>query len=101
MTETNMTLADHIAALNSKTQAWIDEAPGRGACLYISDIAHWNSIGIHTVEDFERYELENDIWDTYKEVFGVRPRGLGLKDMSIDELRLFLSNLNAQQQITH
>jgi hypothetical protein len=89
-----MTLADHIAALNAKAQAWIDEDPtNRFMCQYISDIDYWNSIGIHTVEDFERYELENTIWDVYKEVHGVRPRGLGLKDMSIDELKELLNGL--------
>lgn len=93
MTDNNMTLADHIAALNAKTRAWIDEVPGRGACLYISDIAYWNGIGIHTVEDFERYELETAIWDTYKEVHGVRPRGINFKEMSITELKEMLAAL--------
>jgi hypothetical protein len=89
-----MTLANHIAALNAKAQAWIDEDPtNRFMCQYISDIAYWNSIGIHTVEDFERQELENTIWDVYKEVHGVRPRGLGLKDMSIAELKEMLNGL--------
>ena len=62
MTDNNIPLADHIAALNAKTQAWIDEAPGRRiAYLYTTDMSHWNDIDIHTVEDFERWELENDI----------------------------------------
>ena len=93
----NTTLSNHIAALNAKAQAWIDEDPThRFMCKYVSDIAYWNSIGIHTVEDFERYVLESNIWDIYKEVYGLRPRGLGLKDMSIAELQVFLNNLNAQ-----
>jgi hypothetical protein len=92
----NTTLSNHIAALNAKTQAWIDEAPGRGAGLYTTDIGYWNSCGVYTPEDFDRYELENTIWDVYKEVHGVRPRGLGLKDMSIAELQMFLNNLNTQ-----
>jgi hypothetical protein len=86
-------LLSHIESLNAKTQAWIDEAPGRGGCLRTTDIAYWNSIGVHTVEDFERQELENTIWDVYKEVHGVRPRGLGLKDMSMLELKEMLTGL--------
>jgi len=89
-----MTLADHIAALNAKTQAWIDEVPGRRiAYLYTTDMSHWNSCEIHTVEDFERYELETAIWDTYKEVHGVRPRGINFKEMSITELKEMLAAL--------
>jgi hypothetical protein len=87
-------LLSHIESLNAKAQAWIDEDPNnRFMCQYISDIAYWNSIGIHTVEDFERQELENTIWDVYKEVHGVRPRGLGLKDMSMLELKEMLTGL--------
>jgi len=89
-----MTLADHIAALNAKTQAWIDEDPtNRGGFLHITDITYWNRGGIHTVEDFERHELVNTIWDVYKEVHGVRPRGLGLYGMSIAELKEMLNGL--------
>jgi hypothetical protein len=87
-------LLSHIESLNAKAQAWIDEDPkNRFMCQYISDIGYWNSIGIHTVEDFERQELENTIWDVYKEVHGVRPRGLGLKDMSMLELKEMLTGL--------
>jgi hypothetical protein len=89
-----MTLANHIAALNAKAQAWIDEDPNnRWMCQYISDIGYWNSIGVHTVEDFERYELENTIWGVYKEVHGVRPRSINFKDMSIAELKEMLTDL--------
>jgi hypothetical protein len=92
-------LLSHIESLNAKAQAWIDEAPGRRGCLRTTDIAYWNSIGVHTVEDFERQELECTIWDVYKEVHGVwrdrdrRARGLGLKDMSMLELKEMLTGL--------
>lgn len=107
MTETNMTLdnmdnlINHIAALNAKTQAWIDEAPGRGAGLYTTDIGYWNSCGVYTPEDFDRYELECLVWDLFKTVHGVRMHAGDLKAMSHTELQEMLNNLNAQRQIKH
>lgn len=101
MTETNTTLVNHIAALNAKTQAWIDEAPGRGAGLYTTDIGYWNSCGVYTPEDFDRYELECLVWDLFKTVHGVRIHADDLKAMSHTELQEMLNNLNAQRQIKH
>ena len=84
----HMTLAEHLAALNAKTLAWIAEDPdNRWAGLIVEDLAHWAEMGIHTVEQYERYDLETLVWDMYKDVTGIRPRHLDLKSMSLEELR--------------
>jgi hypothetical protein len=83
-----MTLAEHLAALNAKTLAWIAEDPdNRWAGLLTEDLTHWAEMGIHTVADFERYELETLVWDMYKDATGIRPRHLNLKSMSLEELQ--------------
>ena len=83
-----MTLAEHLAALNAKTLAWIAEDPAnRWAGLLTEDLTHWAEMGIHTVADFERYELETLVWDMYKDATGIRPRHLNLKSMSLEELQ--------------
>lgn len=82
-----MTLAEHLAALNAKTLAWIAEDPtNRWAGLYTEDLAHWHEMDIFTVAQFKRYENETLFWEMYKDVTGCRPRHVNLKDMSDEEL---------------
>lgn len=83
-----MTLAEHLAALNAKTLAWVAEDPdNRWAGTYTEDMSHWAEMGIHTLEDFERYELETLVWEMYKDAHGFRPRHMDMKSMSLEELR--------------
>jgi hypothetical protein len=82
-----MTLAEHLAALNAEKLAWIAEDPNnRWTGLYVEDLAHWAEIGVLTVRDFKRYELESTIWELYKDVTGIRPRHMDIKSMSYEEL---------------
>jgi len=82
-----MTLAEHLAALNAEKLAWIAEDPdNRWTGLYMEDLAHWAEIGVLTVRDFKRYELESTIWELYKDVTGCRPRHMNFSDMSYEEL---------------
>jgi hypothetical protein len=82
-----MTLAEHLAALNAEKLAWVAEDPdNRWTGLYMEDLAHWAEIGVLTVRDFKRYELESTIWELYKDVTGYRPRHMNFSDMSYEEL---------------
>jgi len=82
-----LTLAEHLRNMNAKTEAWVAEDPdNRWAGLIVEDLAHWAEMGITTVAQFERYEMETSIWDLYKEVNGFRPRGYDFKSMSDAEL---------------
>lgn len=86
--ESNMTLSEHLASRNAKTRAWIAEDPdNRWAGLYMEDLAHWAEIGVQTVAQFERYEMESTIWDLYKDVTGIRPRHMDFKSMSDEDLK--------------
>jgi hypothetical protein len=86
--ENYMTLAEHLAALNAKTLAWIAEDPAnRWAGLLTEDLTHWAEMGITTVAQYKRYELETLVWDMYKDATGIRPRHLNLKSMSLEELQ--------------
>lgn len=81
------TLIQHLEARNAKTEAWIAEDPSsRWAGLYTTDVDHWASMGINTVEDFERYELETYVYEATKDLYHYRPTGLS--EMSLDELRV-------------
>lgn len=83
-----MTLEQHIRNMNDKTRAWVAEDPdNRWAGLLVEDTAHWAEMGIYTVAQFQRYEMETSIWDLYKEVTGIRPRHMDFKSMSDEQLK--------------
>ena len=82
-----MSLAEHLRSLNAKTEAWVAEDPAnRWAGLYVEDLAHWAEMGVLTVRDFKRYEMESTIWDLYKDVTGCRPRHMDFSKMSYEDL---------------
>ena len=92
---TNTTLSSHIASLNAATLAWVAEDPtNRGACTYTEDMSYWNEMGVCTVEDFQRNELESTIWDLYKSVHGIRPRWVNFKEMSVADLEKTITSLH-------
>jgi len=78
-------LLTHIKALNAKTQAWIDEAPGRFAGIMTEDLDHWNDYGIYTAAQFDRYMDEECYHELYKSAYGIRPRNVAA--MTDEELR--------------
>ena len=85
--ENDMTLAEHLAALNAEKLAWVAEDPdNRWTGLWVDDLAHWHEMGIFTVAQFKRYENETLFWEMYKDATGIRPRHINLKDMSDEDL---------------
>jgi hypothetical protein len=97
--ETQMTLAAHLAALNAKTLAWIAEDPdNRWAGLYVEDLAHWAEIGVLTVRDFQRYELQSLVWEMYKDVTGIRPRHMDFDSMTLEDLQCEVDYLDREMQ---
>jgi len=94
-----MTLAAHLAALNAKTLAWIAEDPdNRWAGLYVEDLAHWAEIGVLTVRDFQRYELQSLVWEMYKDVTGIRPRHMDFDSMTLEDLQCEVDYLDREMQ---
>lgn len=82
------TLAQYLRERNAKTEAWVAEDPdNRWAGMYTEDLSHWAEMGIYTVAQLERYDMETTIWDLYKDVTGIRPRHMDFKSMSDEDLR--------------
>ena len=81
------TLAEYLAERNAATRAWVAEDPdNRWAGTYTEDLAHWAEIGVLTILDLWRYEMETQYSDLHKEVYGCRPRGVNFSSMSYEEL---------------
>lgn len=88
------TLAEFLAAKNAETLAWIAEDPdNRWAGLLTEDLAHWAEIGIHTVAQYRRYDLETLVWEMYKDAMGFRPRHIDFASMSDEELEREVDSL--------
>lgn len=84
----DITLAQYLRSLNAKTEAWIAEDPtNRWAGLIVEDLSHWAEMGIHTVAQFKRYDLETLVWDMYKDAMGFRPRHIDFSSMTDEELQ--------------
>ncbi len=97
---TDLTLAQFLADKNAQTLAWIGEDPdNRWAGLLVEDLAHWAEMGIHTVAQYKRYDLETLFWEMYKDATGFRPRHIDFKSMSDEELQREVDYLG--EQISH
>ena len=81
-----ITLAQYLRERNAATEAWVAEDPdNRWAGTYTEDLAHWAEIGVLTVRDFMRYEMETQYSDLYKDVCGFRPR-VNLSEWTYEKL---------------
>lgn len=81
-------LVKHIEGINAKTQAWIDEDPGnRWAGMITTDLDHWKEYGITTPAQWDRYMLEQDVYEMHKSAYGTKGRHYNFDSMSDQELR--------------
>jgi len=94
-----MTLLEKLQELNAEKRAWVAEDPdNRWTGMYTEDLEHWAEMGVVTVEDFERYELETFIWDAFKDAYGCRPRHMDFKSMTLEELETEADRISAAAQ---
>ncbi len=93
-----MTLAAHIAALNAKTQAWVNEAaPGvRWASGLTEDLAHWAEYGITTPEQLDHYLLVSDVFEMTRCIWDYKPSWSGLMALSNAHLEAELESMRAE-----
>lgn len=70
-----MGLVTRIRALNAVQLAWVAEDPDhRCAGLLVEDLAVWASMGVSSVEEFDRYLLVSEYSDAHKDAYGFRSR---------------------------
>ena len=94
-----ITLAQHLANLNAEKLAWVAVDPdNRWTGLYSEDLAHWAEIGVLTVRDFRRYELQSLVWEMYKDVVGIRPRHMDFDSMSLEDLEREVDYLGSRME---
>ena len=96
-TADQLALQDYITAENAKSQAWMDEAPGRAAGMF-PGVDHWISDGINTVEQFRHYMAVESYINVYKSFNNIKPRWAlaEMKDMTADDVEAKTDKLYAQ-----
>ena len=81
-------LVKHIEAINAKTQKWVDEDPtNRWAGMITTDLEHWKEYGITTPAQYDRYMLEQAVYETHKSAYGVKGRHYDFDNMTDEELK--------------
>ena len=80
-------LVKHIETINAKTQEWIDANPGSWAGMITTDVEHWKEYGITTPAQYDRYMLEQAVYDTHKSAYGVKGRHYDFDNMTDEELK--------------
>jgi hypothetical protein len=89
-TEAQNELTQHLYNINA-------EAKANGSPFEIvTDLAHWAKYEVYSVEDFEHYDARAEYWDLYKSVNGVRPRWVNFDEMTTEEIREDIRDLQAQ-----
>lgn len=82
-------LKEYLQELNKQAES--NGSPFR----IVEDLKHWERYNISTVNEFIRYNNEQEIWDLYKEVHGIRPRHIKFKNMNDEEIKKMAEDLNA------
>jgi len=80
-------LIAHIEGINAKTQEWIDANPGSWAGMITTDPEHWKEYGITTPAQYDRYMLEQDVYEMHKSAYGVKGRHYDFDNMTDEELK--------------
>ena len=86
-------LVKHIEAINAKSKEWMDANPGSWAGMITTDVEHWKEYGITTPAQYDRYMLEQDVYEMHKSAYGVKGRHYDFDNMTDQELKDELEHL--------
>lgn len=71
-------------------------AKSNGPFSLMTEPEAWAKYDVHTGEDLAKYLMASEIWDLYKEMYGIRPRFMDPFKMSIEELEKRLESLRTE-----
>jgi urocanate hydratase len=86
-TADQLALQAHIEAQNAAFVARCEAEGATAWCTTVSDPAHWASMDIFTIEQYERESLISYISDAHKDAYGFRPRGYNYSEWSMEDLQ--------------
>ncbi len=94
--EVEMKLVDYLKDINNKSREKMAKNPNWMIGLIVEDPKHWAGYGVHTVEDFQRWELETYIYDAHKDAFGVKGRHYDFASMTMEDLQKEADYISAE-----
>lgn len=86
-------LVKHIEAINAKSKEWMDANPGSWIGMITTDLEHWKEYGVTTPAQYDRYMLEQDVYEMHKSAYGVKGRHYDFENMTDQELKDELEHL--------
>lgn len=90
MTDSQKALSAYLVNLNA--QAKENGSPFE----IVTELDHWASYGVYSVEEFELFDARCTLWDAYKDVHGIRPRWMNIWEMSLEAVNAELESLQSQ-----
>ena len=85
-------LQAYIKAENAEFEAKCKANGSTWWAATVSDPDHWAEYGVTTVAQYERQNLESELWDAFKEAHGVRPRHLDMSAMTDQQIKDLLTD---------
>ena len=70
--------------------------PNEMGMTLVTDQEFWEKMGVRTGEDLAKHLLAGTIRDMYKDIHGIRPPSMSLKDMTVDELSAEIDKLSKE-----
>lgn len=81
-------------ALQAHINAENEKALEAGACMTTtSDLDHWASYDIFTIDQYEHYMASAAYIDTYKEINGIKPRWINFDAMTTAQINAELDDM--------
>lgn len=97
-TASELELLDFIRKENAKSLAWQQAAPNRFASLTEDSLEFIRERGYGSIAQYLRNDKECTFWDLYKEIHGVRPRHIRVRELSDEQLDSLLQDLYREHE---
>ena len=92
MTNDQMKLQEYLNKMAQKSKDSGD------AFSVTTEIEHWASYDIYSIEQFEHYDAQATHYDFYKEINGIRPRWMNYDKMTTADIEAEIHLLILEQQ---
>lgn len=77
-------LVAHIEALNASNPNMLP---------IVSDLAHWQKVGVETPDPFDRVMAIDTYSDCYKETHGIRPRWMSFDELTTAQIEELIDDI--------
>ena len=92
MTSNHIELQNHLNTIADNQRA------NGSSFVIVTELEHWLSYGINSVEEFEHHDAQATHYDFYKEVHGIRPRWFNYSKMTTEQINEEIKSLEGEYE---